>query len=90
MSFTDGKTFLMSQYDSIYKWYCGLCGYFFEQNDQLRWINNKLTFVSSQNKEVSGGNFFVCQKCDTKDVCEKYNSLLQKYEFLWNPDYGVK
>lgn len=58
---------------------CGICGYRFKLGDIYRWI-------LTNDIPGYGGNPLVCQKCDGPDVLDKWKSLVDEFNKIYNDD----
>jgi len=61
---------------------CGLCGHLFKAGDIARW-------VYLGNSGFKYGNKFVCEKCDCKDVVEKFLELQEEWERMRNSKFWI-
>jgi formate-dependent nitrite reductase cytochrome c552 subunit len=77
MSFTDQKSFVVTEKDLTALWggyrdgrsfRCFLCGHFFGIGDTARWVYTNST-------PGAHGNPFVCSKCDGPDVMDRIIAL---------------
>ena len=87
MSFTDQKPHIVTKKEYPGNWSgykdgrrfrCYLCGHHFKIGDTFRWVHSK-----------RAGNFMVCDKCDGKDVIDRWIKHVNEFKtkFWWTHDY---